>query len=252
MRKLLFGVLSVTLLFILLTGCTNKNEEAAERIDKIGEKTSELYKENQTDIADFSDEDSKEIESLIDEETANKADLNEENTAYLNEVEEDYEQAKVLQTLDDKVADLFEDEEVIEEANELVNKVKNEDVKDSFKDSLAQVDKYLTEKEDKKKQVEQEKSTQKQQQAKENKYIALTFDDGPASGSTEKVLDALQQYNADATFFMLGEKVNENPDLAKRVADEGREIANHSITHPDLATLDEQQVRNEMQDSQEQ
>src|SRR5699024_5488550 len=215
-------------------------------------KTSELYKENQTDIADFSDEDSKEIESLIDEETANKADLNEENTAYLNEVEEDYEQAKVLQTLDDKVADLFEDEEVIEEANELVNKVKNEDVKDSFKDSLAQVDKYLTEKEDKKKQVEQEKSTQKQQQAKENKYIALTFDDGPASGSTEKVLDALQQYNADATFFMLGEKVNENPDLAKRVADEGHEIANHSITHPDLATLDEQQVRNEMQDSQEQ
>lgn len=320
MRKLLFVFLSVVLLFILLTGCTNKNEEAAERIDKIGEKTSELYKENQTDIADFSDEDSKEIESLIDEETANKADLNEDNTAYLNEVEEDYEQAKVLQTLDDKVAglfeddvlkeqstkkditslkkdvelykkqytefydenksqlneaedqeekrtkanqavaDLFEDEEVIEEANreseeeanELANKVKNEDVKDSFKDSLAQVDQYLTEKEDKKKQEEQEKSAQKQQQAKENKYIALTFDDGPASGSTEKVLDALQQYNADATFFMLGEKVNENPDLAKRVADEGHEIANHSITHPDLATLDEQQVRNEMQDSQEQ
>src|SRR5699024_6000138 len=67
-----------------------------------------------------------------------------------------------------------------------------------------------------------------------------------------KVLDALQQYNADATFFMLGEKVIENPDLAKRVADEGHEIANHSITHHDLATLDEQQVRNEMQDSQEQ
>src|SRR5699024_6880265 len=218
MRKLLFVFLSVVLLFILLTGCTNKNEEAAERIDKIGEKTSELYKENQTDIADFSDEDSKEIESLIDEETANKADLNEDNSAYVNEVEEDYEQAKVLQSLDDKVAvlfeddvlkeqstkkditslkkdvelykkqytefydenksqlneaedqeekrtkanqavaDLFEDEEVIEEANreseeeanELANKVKNEDVKDSFKDSLAQVDQYLTEKEDKK------------------------------------------------------------------------------------------------------
>lgn len=320
MRKLLFVFTSFLLLFILLSACTNEDEETAERIDNIQDKVSALYKEDQKDITDFSDEDRKEIETLIENETADKADLNEENTAYLKEVQEDYEQATALQTLenevtdlfdddvlkkkytkeditelkndlekykkqqtkfyDDKksqlddaeeqeeksdkanqaVADLFEDEEVKEgvnreseeEANELADKVKNQDVKDSLKDSLAQVDKHLTDQEKKKEEEEQKKSAQKQQQAKDKKYIALTFDDGPASGSTEKILDALQQYNADATFFMLGEKANENPDLAKRVADEGHEIANHSITHPDLANLDQQQVRNEMQDSQNQ
>ncbi len=67
---------------------------------------------------------------------------------------------------------------------------------------------------------------------KGKKVIALTFDDGPDPEDTPKILDLLKQYHAHATFFVVGNKVVRNPDILKREAAEGHELANHTYSHP--------------------
>ncbi|PYS76593.1 MAG: hypothetical protein DMF66_13855 [Acidobacteria bacterium] len=61
--------------------------------------------------------------------------------------------------------------------------------------------------------------------------VALTFDDGP-SEDTERVLDVLAAHGLHATFFMVGRQVERFPQTARRVADGGHEIGNHSYSHP--------------------
>jgi peptidoglycan-N-acetylglucosamine deacetylase len=61
--------------------------------------------------------------------------------------------------------------------------------------------------------------------------VALTFDDGP-SPDTLAVLDALDRCGARATFFMLGERVEHRPDIARAVAAAGHDVGNHSYSHP--------------------
>lgn len=63
------------------------------------------------------------------------------------------------------------------------------------------------------------------------KRCYLTFDDGPSSKVTGKVLDVLAKYNAKATFFEVGKNIREHPDVTKRVYDEGHLVANHSYSH---------------------
>lgn len=63
------------------------------------------------------------------------------------------------------------------------------------------------------------------------KYIALTFDDGPWPGQTDKILQILKREGAKATFFMLGMKIQRAPTLAKTVAQSGNEVGEHSQTH---------------------
>ena len=65
----------------------------------------------------------------------------------------------------------------------------------------------------------------------EQKYIALTFDDGPWPEYTEQVLDILKQYAVPATFFWLGEAVQKNPQIAQKVAQAGHAIGNHTWSH---------------------
>lgn len=61
--------------------------------------------------------------------------------------------------------------------------------------------------------------------------LFLTFDDGPTPDVTEKVLDLLKMYDAKATFFCIGDKVKANPEIYKRIIDEGHAVGNHSIKH---------------------
>lgn len=65
----------------------------------------------------------------------------------------------------------------------------------------------------------------------ENKNIYLTFDDGPDEDITPEVLDLLDQYAAKATFFCVGEKVVQNPDLYKEICKRGHAVGNHSFNH---------------------
>lgn len=67
--------------------------------------------------------------------------------------------------------------------------------------------------------------------------IALTFDDGPDAEWTPQILDILKEKQVPATFFVIGENGQSNPDLLKRIVDEGHEIGNHSYTHPNLGAV---------------
>jgi cellulose synthase/poly-beta-1,6-N-acetylglucosamine synthase-like glycosyltransferase/peptidoglycan/xylan/chitin deacetylase (PgdA/CDA1 family) len=66
--------------------------------------------------------------------------------------------------------------------------------------------------------------------------IALTFDDGPDPRWTPKILEVLARYHAHATFFQIGSKVDEHPELTRRVIAEGSEVGSHTFTHAQLAT----------------
>lgn len=63
------------------------------------------------------------------------------------------------------------------------------------------------------------------------KTAYLTFDDGPTKSVTPKILDTLRRYNIKATFFEIGIGIESNPDMARRVYEEGHLIANHSYGH---------------------
>jgi peptidoglycan/xylan/chitin deacetylase (PgdA/CDA1 family) len=70
------------------------------------------------------------------------------------------------------------------------------------------------------------------------KLVALTFDDGPYPVSTPLLLDVLADLHVRATFFLIGRDAEEFPDLARRIASGGHEVANHTLTHPNLDELD--------------
>ena len=65
----------------------------------------------------------------------------------------------------------------------------------------------------------------------ESKRCYLTFDDGPTTNITPQILDTLRKYNVKATFFEVGSLIKANPDMARRVYEEGHLIANHSQGH---------------------
>lgn len=62
--------------------------------------------------------------------------------------------------------------------------------------------------------------------------VALTFDDGPHPEVTPRLLDALRDAGAVATFFLIGKNVEAHPEIVKRIADEGHAIGSHSFSHP--------------------
>ena len=67
--------------------------------------------------------------------------------------------------------------------------------------------------------------------------LALTFDDGPDPRWTPAILDILKQENVPATFFIIGKNGQANPELVRRIVDEGHEVGNHSFTHPNLGEI---------------
>jgi cellulose synthase/poly-beta-1,6-N-acetylglucosamine synthase-like glycosyltransferase/peptidoglycan/xylan/chitin deacetylase (PgdA/CDA1 family) len=76
----------------------------------------------------------------------------------------------------------------------------------------------------------------------QDKVIALTFDDGPSRLYTSRILDVLKKKDAKASFFMLGTAAAMEPDLVKRVYNEGHDIGNHTFTHPDLSEIPSAQL----------
>ena len=70
-----------------------------------------------------------------------------------------------------------------------------------------------------------------------NKTIYLTFDAGYENGNVEKVLDTLRDKGVRASFFILENLAKRNPDLVKRMADEGHLVCNHTAAHRDMTTV---------------
>lgn len=79
------------------------------------------------------------------------------------------------------------------------------------------------------------------------KLIALTFDDGPNTTTTNEVLDVLEQYNAKASFFLIGDNINsESAVSVKRAYDMGMEIDNHSRTHSNMSKMSAEELQAEI------
>ena len=67
--------------------------------------------------------------------------------------------------------------------------------------------------------------------------IYLTFDAGYENGNTGALLDALKKHHAPATFFFVGNFIEDNPDLIKRMVKEGHTVGNHTYSHPDMSQI---------------
>lgn len=67
--------------------------------------------------------------------------------------------------------------------------------------------------------------------------VALTFDDGPDPVWTPKILDVLKKESVPASFFIIGENGQANPNLVRRIVAEGHDIGNHTFTHPNLGEI---------------
>ncbi len=71
----------------------------------------------------------------------------------------------------------------------------------------------------------------------EDKCIYLTFDAGYENGCTGKILDVLKEEQVPAAFFLVGNYIEENPDLVKRMEAEGHLVGNHTMHHPDMSEI---------------
>lgn len=69
------------------------------------------------------------------------------------------------------------------------------------------------------------------------KKLYLTFDAGFENGNTPAILDALKKHDVKATFFVVGTYIKDNPDLIKRIHEEGHLIGNHTYHHPDMSQI---------------
>ena len=69
------------------------------------------------------------------------------------------------------------------------------------------------------------------------KVIYLTFDAGYENGCTTQILDVLQQHEVPAAFFLVGNYMEKNADLVRRMVEEGHIVGNHTMHHPDMSKL---------------
>ncbi len=76
--------------------------------------------------------------------------------------------------------------------------------------------------------------------------IAMTFDDGPHPRHTPRLLDMLRERGIRATFYLIGNRVVQYPSIARRIAEEGHEIGNHSWSHPFLDRMGASAVTREI------
>lgn len=81
---------------------------------------------------------------------------------------------------------------------------------------------------------------------KDKKTIYLTFDQGYENGYTAKILDTLKEKKVKATFFILQDYAERNPELVKRMIDEGHTVGNHSVSHPSMPGISIKEARQEI------
>lgn len=69
------------------------------------------------------------------------------------------------------------------------------------------------------------------------KVLYLTFDAGYENGDTAKILDAMKKHKVKGTFFLVGNYLETNPELVKRMVKEGHTVGNHTFHHPDMSQI---------------
>ena len=81
---------------------------------------------------------------------------------------------------------------------------------------------------------------------KGEKYVALTFDDGPHQVLTPRLMDILKKTGSKVTFFVMGVKAVLHPDILQRAVSEGHEVANHVWDHPVLTKINPQELTSQL------
>lgn len=83
--------------------------------------------------------------------------------------------------------------------------------------------------------------------AEDKDQVAFTFDDGPNPEYTPQILAVLDKYHVRATFFMAGEMAQQYPEVVRLVAEQGHDVGNHTMTHPEAPKVNSQRLRQEVQ-----
>ena len=86
--------------------------------------------------------------------------------------------------------------------------------------------------------------------AAEEKYVALTFDDGPSGKYTRRLLKGLYDRDAKATFLLCGYRLKQYPDLADQLLEQGHEIGIHGYSHGNMKTMTRTEIAKEIMDTQ--
>lgn len=81
----------------------------------------------------------------------------------------------------------------------------------------------------------------------EEKELYLTFDNGYENGFTPRILDVLKEKQVPAAFFVTGHYIKDQPELVKRMAAEGHIVGNHSWSHPDMSTISDAKITDELE-----
>lgn len=87
---------------------------------------------------------------------------------------------------------------------------------------------------------------ERRNERKEERKIAITFDDGPHPYYTEQLLDGLKERKAKATFFVTGEHAETYPELVERMNEEGHLIGNHTYNHLQLSRSNRQEYKEQL------
>ena len=74
------------------------------------------------------------------------------------------------------------------------------------------------------------------------KVLYLTFDAGYENGCTAQILDALKKHQAPAAFFLVGNYIEKNPDLVRRMVEEGHTVGNHTMHHYDMSKIGDREI----------
>lgn len=80
----------------------------------------------------------------------------------------------------------------------------------------------------------------------EEKKVSITFDVNWGENNTTEILDILDKYNVKATFFLIGNWIDDFPEEVKEIHKRGHEIGNHSNSHPDMSKISKEKIINEL------
>lgn len=80
------------------------------------------------------------------------------------------------------------------------------------------------------------------------KAVALTFDDGPTQ-NVDEILALLDTYDAKATFFLIGNEIEKNPEIAKEIAKNGHQLGNHTYSHKRMIFKSQSFIKTEIEDT---
>ncbi|MFQ3682448.1 polysaccharide deacetylase family protein [Roseiflexus sp.] len=88
-----------------------------------------------------------------------------------------------------------------------------------------------------------------QRGGRERPWVALTLDAGAGAEPTPRMLQALRDRGVTITFFLTGRWMRANPDLVRQIVADGHELANHTVNHPNLTTVDDDTIRRELNET---